>query len=494
MTTTRTPVTELLSMAPLPNFDMVGFFGERAAQCRAKLIYSVIYPADVKALNALQNATAAEVLELALFAHYTTPFGSSSAALRQAIDERARAPRDDISLLRQKVLDDELWFGWMTETGTVFAASACDAVARTFYDSSLAYGPPGPTATDIALIYGDDAHFMYRTRATFHETHYAACKFKLSADRERLDAHRAPLGARRSGRKLAPPTGFAVISHPAKKFTGDVVCPNKDGVYDPDARPCFVAVDELSPGGFSAQLAVAMRTLGLRSAIAKRSTPTSPRKRSSPPQSGATTAPKRGRRVVDRANTALDEVITVLGEEVDEPQAIDLLAPVQTVDLQQALELRAPAQAPELQAPTQAVELQAFAQARELQAPAQALEVQALAQAPESQPPAQAFELPARGLDLPLFAEAPQSPTDKLFDEFWTFDAAKELHAAVWGDESDLLNDSELGEKFDALVNKVIGEQKLQAEAFHVASNSTVDWSMPFDTFSQQPTLFDLHD
>ncbi len=40
---------------------------------------------------------------------------------------------------------------------------------------------------------------MYRTRFAFHETHYAAWRFKLAEQCAVLDTHREPPNTRRSG-------------------------------------------------------------------------------------------------------------------------------------------------------------------------------------------------------------------------------------------------------------------------------------------------------
>lgn len=468
--TTRTPVTALLSMEPLPKFDMVGFFGELGVQLRAKLIYSICHPSGLKELHALESARAEEVLELAFFSRFVTPFGSSSAALREAICQRAAVASDEMTLLRQKVLSDELWLGWMTENGMVFSTSACDAVARTVFDSSLGYAPVTPALTQATTLYGTDTDFMYRTRAAFHETHFAVWKFNSVTDRQRLDEHRAPVGTRRAGRKLAPPTGFPVISHSAKRFSGDVVCPIENGVFDPDARPRFVAVDEPTTGAFTDRLGSSLELIGKRVAGMRKKASSAGlpavqvnRKRNSPKVQLDTTAAKRGRPVrpddiIVVSTTALDEAVTLLGEatEQQQPPLGDELAQARLVNEPTTTDLLAP-----------------------------------LAGEPQ-----------AALIGQPLAAEAahtmayvpPPSPTEMLLKDCWGFDATKELHVAAWIDDGDLLKDADLDQNFDTLFTKAAAPLLDEQSALHTGTSSTIGWSMPFDSFSQLPILGDTQE
>lgn len=266
------PCLSVLGLQALPGFDIVGYFGERAVQCRAKLVFST---SGKKVFNAFMHSSATldttELLELALHRYYTTPHGSTSVLLRQAIRERAAAPRYNISRLRQMVLDDELWFGWMTETGTIFAASDCEAVARTFYDGTVAFSQRSGVTSNLLQLYGCDADFMYRTRFAFHETHYAAWRFKTVEQRAVLDAHRAAPNTRRSGGKdkLKDPA-LKIFSHYTAEFSADVVYPVIDGACDLTARPQFVAFVEPNVNAFLVQTVSALTLLGMQSLLQSR--------------------------------------------------------------------------------------------------------------------------------------------------------------------------------------------------------------------------------
>jgi hypothetical protein len=254
--------TKLLALKALNGFVAMLLFGRHLM--RAKLVCSVVQQGDVEKINKLERLTAEEVLELALFHVLTTPFGSSSASVRAAIRERAAVPRETWSWLRRKVVDGEVCFGWMTETGTIFSTSEHDSVARTFHDGSLAFAPLGNVTNDQIALYGDDLEFVFRTRAAWHETHYAAFKNNATELRQQLDEHRAAPGTRRPRGKKVVPAGFRAVSHSADDYSCDIICPIEGDIIDAGARPTFVPVDEPSPGKYTGIAIEALLLLGIR--------------------------------------------------------------------------------------------------------------------------------------------------------------------------------------------------------------------------------------
>lgn len=254
--------TKLLGLAQLNGFTVRLMIGLNMMRC--KLVFSAVTPRDVKKINNCEDLNMAEVLELALFHLLTTPFGSSSASVRAAIRERASTPRETWSWLRQKVVDGEICFGWMTETGTIFSTSDHDSVARTFYDSSLGFAPLlGGTLDEIAL-YGADLEFVFRTRATWHDTHFAAYNNKYAVQRQLLDAHRAAPDTRRPHGKKTIPPGFSLHSRSANIYTGDVNFPSEGDIIEAGARPQLSVPDDPPMTKFTGNTIEALALLGMR--------------------------------------------------------------------------------------------------------------------------------------------------------------------------------------------------------------------------------------
>ena len=198
-------------------------------------------------------------LAAALASTLGVPGPKTDAVMQAAIDARRGAHPTLLEMIKA----DKVWLGWLTMCGHVIATSSAAAVERMFYDKSLAYVQLANNARAAIALYGDTDHrFIYLSRGTWTETHYAV--WRTSADRDlakKVDGLRAPPGSRRVGRqpRLAKdmPPGFVVVSRSANEQTANVVaagsgadgtvdierdvavfenCSNDDGRYDNNTR------------------------------------------------------------------------------------------------------------------------------------------------------------------------------------------------------------------------------------------------------------------
>lgn len=231
-----------------------------------KLICAAVYPKLLRELNALATISATEVLQLAFLGLVTTPFGSSAAAIREAIRTcpvRAAA----VSRVAQLVSSGLICFGWEFSTGHVLAMSAFDLVERTYYDGSLQFMRESSPLRDAQQIFHGDLSLLFRTRAAFVETHVAECRIRSSEYAQQIDAHREAEGVRRT-KKGSPPDNFPSVSCQAALHSCDVVFAfdAETGQVDPDVRPQFISVAKPTNTEFTRNMNRALALSGVKAA------------------------------------------------------------------------------------------------------------------------------------------------------------------------------------------------------------------------------------